>query len=293
MTGVYSNHHIITMPNGPVSVYESGGKTAPPVLLLHGAMYDEARLIWYHLAPFLSKTRRVLAIDFPRHGRSRPWEGPADPACLNQVIGKVVEHFGLPPLPFIGLSMVGGVTIGYMLQNPGQVTGAVLLGPGGLGHKIPNQFFGWLFTNIPGALSAMTRYYGNMSIDKVRKMLTSMLNNGENTQALDDLVVLMMEEAALKLKYREKCMDDWQLSYSAPFRLKLNYLPELHKLKCPTLWLRGENDPLISQRDMEEAARSAPQGELRVVKNSGHLLPLEQPALVNELTARFLAEKGI
>ena len=120
-----------------------------------------------------------------------------------------------------------------------------------------------------------------------------MLHDGENTSSLEDLVCLMMEEASRKLQNTEKCMDDWQLAYTAPFRLKLNYLPESHKLSCPTLWLRGENDPLISQSDMELAARSAPNGELKVVKNAGHLLPLEQPDEVNRLISGFLTDNRI
>lgn len=285
---VYSKHHMLTSDGGPVSVYESGDERLPPVLLLHGAMYDEARMIWYHLAPYLSKSRRVFAIDFPRHGQSRPWTGFVGQNCLHQVVEEVIRHFALPPLPIIGLSMGGGIAIGYALEHPGQVTGAVLLGPGGLGDKVKGQFLSWTYIKIPGALLALTRYYGKLSHEKMRKTMAKLLHDGENSPGFEDLTAILSEEAKLKWKYKEKSLDDWQSEGMAPFKLKINFLPELHRLKCPALWIRGENDPLVGQSVMEEAARQAPNGKLIVVKNAGHLLPLEQPEEVNKAIEDFL-----
>ena len=289
---VYSKHHVLTSTGGPVSVYESGDEHAPAVLLLHGAMYDESRFIWYYLAPFLSKSRRVFAVDFPRHGQSRPWEGMVDQGRLNRVIGDVIAHFSLPPLPLVGLSMGGGAAIGYMLEHPEQVTGAVLMGPGGLGDKISNQFLSWLFAKTPGALMATTRYYGNLSPEKMCKTMASMLHQKEAASNLDDLTALLLEEAKLKWKHREKSMDDWQLQGLAPFKLKINFLPELHRISCPTLWLRGENN-LVGQSVMEEAASVTPNGKLIVIKEAGHLLPLEQPEEVSRAVGEFLLSHHI
>lgn len=283
--GVYEQHHLLDLPMGPISVYESGDKNYPPVILLHGAMYDEARLIWYHLAQHLSKFRRVIAIDFPRHGGSRPWTGTVDQNCLNQILEEVIHEFALPPLPLIGLSMGGGVAIGFTLKNPDRVTGLVLMGPGGLGDKMPYQFLSWAFTKVPGTL--VTRYYSKLSPEKMRKTMASLFAEGENTRNFDNLIALFAEEAQRKWKYRENSLDDWQLELMAPFKLKINFIPELHRLTQPVLWIRGENDHLISQRDMEEAVKRTPKGKLIVIENAGHLLPLEQPDEVNKAVEDF------
>lgn len=156
---IYSKHHMLKVAGNPISVYESGEEDFPPVLLLHGAMYDEARFIWYHLAPELSRTRRVFALDFPRHGSSRPWPGNVNREILCKAVEEVILHFDLAPLPLIGLSMGGAVATEYMLVHPEQTTGAVLMGPGGLGDKVANQFLSWLFIKIPGVLAAITKYY--------------------------------------------------------------------------------------------------------------------------------------
>ena len=148
---IYEKHSILTFEGGPVCVYEAGEENMPPVLLLHGAMYDEARFIWHHLAPALSRTRHVFAIDFPRHGKSRPWNGTVGQESLLYAVKEVIEHFSLAPLPFIGLSMGGSIAIVYALKYPGQVTGGIFMGPGGLGDKVPNQFFIMAYYKNPGS----------------------------------------------------------------------------------------------------------------------------------------------
>lgn len=290
---IYDRHSLINLEGGPISVYESGEQSLPPILLLHGAMYDEARLTWYHLAPFLAKTRRVIALSFPRHGASRPWTGFADQNCLIQVTAEVIRHFDLPPLPLVGLSMGGAVSVGFALNNPNRVTGLVLMGPGGLGDKVKSQFWSWAFVKTPGALAAITQYYGKMRPEKLRKSLASVFTGGLYTPDYDDLIELLTEEARLKWKFREKPMDDWQLSGLAPFRLKMNLLPELHRLSCPSLWMHGKNDKLVSQKDMEQAAAISPSGSFIQVDNAGHLLPLDQPDAVNKTVSDFLTLNSI
>jgi len=284
---VYSKKHMLAMDGGPVCVYEAGDESLPPVLLLHGAMYDEARFIWHHLAPALAATRHVLAVDFPRHGQSRPWVGKLGQDTLVEVVHEVIGHFSLPPLPLIGLSMGGSVAIGYALKYPEQVSGGVFMNPGGLGEKVTRQLSSWLFTKTPGALKALTKYYARLAPEKMRQSVVRMLETREESPDIDDLTAVLCEEARRKKQYDELPMDDWQLEALAPFRLKLNFLPELHRMKCPALWLRGVNDPLVGQAVMEEAARLT-NGSLRIVENAGHVLPLEQPEAVFQIVSEFI-----
>src|SRR5512136_213880 len=58
-------------------VYDAGGGTATPMLLIHG-LGDEADT-WRHLVTPLSAERRVIALDLPGFGRS---DQPARPYTL-------------------------------------------------------------------------------------------------------------------------------------------------------------------------------------------------------------------
>ena len=242
---LYEKHHLVHFAEGPISVYESGNESFPAVLLLHGAMYDESRLIWHNLVPVLSEKMHVLAIDFPRHGLSRPWKGNVSKEVLNRIVDQIVESFKLKPVLLIGLSMGGGVSIEYMLEYQNKVKGAILMAPGGLGDRIKNQFLSWLFVKTPGILPFFTRYYGKLTDEKYRDVAKKLLHEGEKTKDFEIIVQLIKEEAKRKAEGKEMSMDDWQLNYLAPFKLKLNYLNELHRIKVPILWL--ENDPLVGR----------------------------------------------
>jgi pimeloyl-ACP methyl ester carboxylesterase len=285
---IYGKHHMLTLAGGPVSVYESGGNGFPPVLLLHGAMYDESRLIWHNLAPVLAETMHVFAIDFPRHGSSRPWKGNVSKELLDGIVDRAIDFFRLAPVALIGLSMGGGVSIEYMLNHQDKVKCAVLMGPGGLGDRVNNQFWSWLFTKIPGALTALTKYYGRLSDEKFRGLAKKILHDGDTSRDFEVIVGLMKEEARRKAEAMESSMDDWQTDHIAPFKLKINYLPELHRIQVPLLWMRGEEDPLVGHEQVAEAARKSPNSEFVEIKGAGHLLPLEQPEEVNAQVLAFL-----
>lgn len=290
---LFERHRVIWLAGGPVAVHEAGAEDAPPVLLLHGAMYDESRFIWRHLVPVLKSWRRVVAIDLPRHGGSRPWSGIVGSDCLTAVVEAVVQELGLPPMPMIGLSMGGAVAINYGLRHPERVTAGVYLGPGGLGDRVANQFLSWLFVKTPGALRSLAWYYGRQTKQQMKKLVCQMLEGHPDDAVLDELTEVLCEEAGQKHTNRERAMDDWQLEGLAPFCLRFNLLPELHRLNFPTLWLRGQNDPLVGQAVMEQAASLAPNSALRVVEHAGHLLPLEQPEEVNRLITEFLQNNGV
>ena len=86
---------MLTVCGGPVCVYEAGESDCAPIVLLHGAMYDESRFIWDALFPALSERYHVFAIDTPRHGGSRPWEGELDRARLLEILTETFSLLGL------------------------------------------------------------------------------------------------------------------------------------------------------------------------------------------------------
>ena len=56
----------------PIAVFESGSRSAPPVVLVHGATADHTT--WRTSGPLLGARRRLLAID--RRGRGASGDGP-------------------------------------------------------------------------------------------------------------------------------------------------------------------------------------------------------------------------
>lgn len=66
-------------------------------------------------------------------------------------------------------------------------------------------------------------------------------------------------------------------------------LQALNKLKAPTYVVGGDSDKLVSQSDLKALAQAIPGAELRIVPESGHMVPLEQEARFNLLLERWLS----
>jgi len=300
-------HHCFEVCDGPLSVYEAGDATQPCVVMLHGAMYDESRLIWDQLFPFLSSSYHLYAIDTPRHGKSRPWQGFLSRERLMEILEVAIAHLGLERFSMVGLSMGGALCIDFAARHPEKVVSMALFKPGGLGETVDSQFITWLYIKTPGLLRYLNKRYVKKDRTGVFKVLESLYVGGSKPTDPDRLAGILEDEIQGKHKYAENDLDDWQLSAMAPFKLKWNLLDTIPLIQCPTLWLRGAQSVLVKQHEMERAVEltvssnagvAKARTELRtgartgasllVIENAGHMLPLEQPEQANIAVKEFL-----
>jgi pimeloyl-ACP methyl ester carboxylesterase len=285
---------VYTLLGGPVCVYEAGKKDRPAVVLLHGAMYDESRFIWDQMFPALSRAYHVFAIDTPRHGGSRPWEGIFDRQRLQEILAELFTQLKLTRFCIVGLSMGGGLAIEYAAQHPEQIVSMALFEPGGLGEHVDAQLFTWLYLKTPSMLRLLSKIYAKYDLAAVEKLLRTIYTKGTNPTAPARLAQILTDEIRGKHTFGERDMDDWQIGAIGPFQLKWNLLDEIPKIQCPTLWLRGAESKLVKQDEMERATRlmlkSGREAELIVIPMAGHILPLEQPEQANRAVLDFLAK---
>ena len=286
--------HKLTVLGGPICVYEAGASDRPAVVLLHGAMYDESRFIWDSMFPALSERFHVFALDTPRHGGSRPWEGELDRARLLEILEATIEQLELQRFCIVGLSMGGGLAIEYAAKHPAQVCAMALFEPGGLGDHVDWQLFTWLYLKTPGMLHLLSWLYVKYDLPAVEKLMNTIFTKGTKPSAPDRLARILKDEIAGKYACHERDMDDWQIGAIRPFSLRWNLLREIEEISCPTLWLRGAESKLVKQSEMERAVQLARKhgaaAELIVVPNAGHILPLEQPERANAEVLKFLIE---
>jgi pimeloyl-ACP methyl ester carboxylesterase len=64
--------------------------------------------------------------------------------------------------------------------------------------------------------------------------------------------------------------------------------PFLDKIKIPTLLLAGEFDAMTPPSMMKEIASKISGAEFKIVPNSGHMSPIENPDFVNKAIGKFL-----
>jgi len=105
--------------------YDVGGD-GPPVLLLHGWIF-QSDLNWYRTyEPLIAAGYRVLAIDHRGHGRGLRAEQPFRLSECAADAAAVVDRLGCGPVTAIGYSMGGAIAQLMGRDHAAQVSGLVL-----------------------------------------------------------------------------------------------------------------------------------------------------------------------
>ncbi len=258
---------VLERPGGRL-VYEATGE-GPAVVLVHGFGLD--RRMWDPQAEYLAARFLVVRYDCRGFGASGPFD-PAVPYTHADDLVALLDHLGLGRPALAGLSFGGRVVLQTALAAPDRVHGLVLLdavldgvawdreSEAGLGEValavqaggVPAGRAAWL----AHPLFAAARQEPGLA-----RRLAAMVGGypGQHWLGLDP--------------HRQVPPD--------PF-------DALEHVAAPTLVAVGEHD-VPGFREMSAVlARRIPGAEHRVVAGAGHMVNMEQPAVVNELLARFL-----
>lgn len=288
MGTAFDEHTDLTVCGGPVRLYRAGD-TGPALLLLHGAMLDTGPGVWHDIVDRLSSDHRVHVIDLPRHGGSRPWRGVLDAAFFDRFLLELLDALELPRAALIGLSMGGGVAVGFALAHPERVSALVPVGPGGIGAKRPYQFLTWATLRTPGLLR-LTSWMLARFPGYVRSSMAANLTAGPDTVGFERIVAGAVAEARAKNRHGERALDDWQICAYGPRAMRLDYTPRLHRLRVPTLWVRGADDPLVGEAELRAAHAATPGSRFVTIPDAGHIVTYDQPEEFTALVREFLAE---
>src|SRR5512140_2516120 len=106
--------------------YLCAGDGGTTVILLHGGGVDCAALSWGGFLPELAENYRVIAPDLPGYGET---DRPDVPYSMNyyiQFLAGFLDQLGTPCATLAGISMGGGIALGFALSNPARVEKLVL-----------------------------------------------------------------------------------------------------------------------------------------------------------------------
>ncbi|SDK84567.1 alpha/beta fold hydrolase [Nonomuraea jiangxiensis] len=261
--------HDAIIENRPVhlAVRDHGGDGAP-VLLLHGL--GGTLLHWDAVAPLLTGSHRVLAMDLRGHGLSGdgPWEWEA---VLDDVQA-VVDHFGLDAPLVVGHSLGGMIAILWALRHPD--------GPG--------------IVNLDGLRSSETapRHYAGVEEEELTALLAELkavfdAQAAAMAQPLPETHAAMFPQRALRTTdagayVRPDAALAAQIRYDPHFQ---DSVPALAGIRCPALFvLATENLPGLPGRvgELMPALRAGIRRDLLpLVENRPHLRVLELAASHN------------
>lgn len=260
------------------------GETGAPVLLLSGAGIDNALLSWRHLIPVLGESHRAIALDWPKQGRSRPWNGVADHPRMLRCVTETLDAFEIDRAHLVGLSQGGALALATAIEHPDRVDRVVALAPGGIISFPPivHQLL-WLTARSRLLNETLPR-----RMFRTREQITRFLRASLFAAPVDDfedVVDEIMEEARHGVG-----ASDWQKHSIGPWRMKVDLRPRLHEITAPTLFIQGDRDKGVRPKHTIRAAGLVPGARLEMLEGHGHWTNRQSPEIVNRMIVDFLAE---
>jgi pimeloyl-ACP methyl ester carboxylesterase len=260
------------------------GAAGPPVLLLHGSAFDAAGVSFASAMATLGTDCRVFAPDLPGFGDSDPMPGGWGFADYSAFLSPLLTELGLGRTSLVGISMGGGIALGFALDSPQHVERLVLIDSACLSNAIPGGRSTWLTVHFPG-LSALQWRILASSPRAMRWALRRAIPHrpGGVTPALLDHVMKVMRKPGAAAAFRK-----WERREVGWQGLRTSYVDRLASLAVPTLILHGADDPLLPVAVAERAHRLIPGSRLEIIPNCAHLAPLDQPEAVSRALRAFL-----
>lgn len=219
--------------------------TSWPFLLIHGAGASAA--IWMMVMARLGRVGRVVAIDLPGHGPSPPLEDKPQPAIADyrQATGELAALTGLGRSVLVGHSMGALVAIEAALAWPDKVAGLVLCAAA---PRLPVS---------RDLMKVIDDDYPRFPAWLAERAFSAAVKPGLRRAFVAAGVAA--PQAVTRADF--EAIDGLDLS------------GHLEKLRCPIIWLDGADDRIVGER-------AASPGEHRLLRDVGHLVPIEAPGEV-------------
>jgi len=250
-----------------------------PLVLLHGVGLDAASVSWKHAIPALADDHRVLAPDLPGHGESDKPDIRYTTEYYIAALEAFVDELGLDGVQLAGISMGGGIALGYALENdPDRLA---LVNSYGLGTDAYWRPAAAIALRTPGVDQLL---WNTMGINRgtVRETLRAYVTQADET-FVDELHAVLQDDDC------GRTLRSWQRSEFRTTGFRTCYREQLADLEIPTLLVHGSDDPLLPASWSRKADDRLPDSELHLFEDCGHWPPRERPTTFNDVLAAFLA----
>lgn len=257
-------YEIIEVPTkyGKVNIIASGDKKNPPVFLIH-AMGVTATM-WFSNVAELSKTQRVYAIntigDLGKSELTDLDNYPGNGQNYSEWLNEIMEELNINKCDVIGASMGGWISMHFAVYSPEKINKLILLGPMGIKANtfgVMRRLFKVLFFPTQKNKESLTKWCLGDN-QKVNDEMAEYMNTAMNCEGKMPIPKLIKKK-------------------------------QLEKINANTLLVLGKFDNPIGnpERNSKFAKKHIPNLKIEIV-NTGHLMSMENPELINSLIIDFL-----
>jgi pimeloyl-ACP methyl ester carboxylesterase len=246
---------------------------------------------WSENIPALGQRGRVIAVDLPGFGRSRPLPGRYSIEAFADAIAELCRRLRLPPAVFLGHSLGGPLAVRFATRHPGLARAIVLvagtvdvfaetLGGRHLGRNLrrhPRTVASTYFEVLTAALPApgvLRRQISRRAA--LRRLLLWPYLHRPAALATDSVGLLVDGVGARGV---------------LPTALAVGRLcpgKGLGELRCPVMAIGADHDPISPLADLKAFAEAVPAARAVVLEGTGHMLMLERPDAFNTEITSFL-----
>lgn len=269
LTNSLSQANYFIVESGYVNVeggklfYEVAGK-GDNIVLLHDGMVN--RQIWDDQFPILSENYRVVRYDRRGYGKS---SDPQEKYSLIEDLNQVLKQLKIDKAILFGMSSGGRLALDFTITYPEKVNGLVLVGAVVAGFGYTSHM-----TNRGGHFNPQAYLSDSDGVNKYFIMDDPYEIYSGNIKAKEKVMKL--------LPYLAR---DNRVPTRPPEKVAVKCLSEI---KVPALILVGEYDIPDVHAHAGVINAGITNSKREIIPKSGHLIPVEQPEVFNEVVMNFL-----
>jgi 3-oxoadipate enol-lactonase len=260
--------------SGAMLAVDDRGDGAPAILFIHGFPFDHA--LWRHQLGMFSGWRRI-APDLRGAGVSSvpgAPDGYSIARYANDLI-QLLDASGIAHAVVCGLSMGGYILFELLRRHPARVRAAVLCNTKAAADSAEAR-------RDRDAMAALARNEGTDAVaDKLLPRVLARATLDQKSQVVNEVKRMIICQPVAGVVGALRALRD-----------RVDSTPLLPTIRVPVLVVAGDDDQIAPANGMEEMAGTIHGARFVLIKDAGHVTPLEQPLALNTALEDFLADLG-
>ena len=266
-----------------IMVFNKHVDTDKKVVFLHGGGLDNAMLSWEEVIELMGNQYDIYAIDLLGYGKSDKPDIEYTIPMYVEFLQNILQQLNIEKTNLVGLSLGGGISIGFSLKFPQIVNKLVLVGSYGLCTKMPFHKISRWYVN--SSLNAKSYDWMRKNKKMVKWSIESNLIGDKNkiSDELVNTIYNLLKEPRINLLF-----ESFQRYELGKKQLTTDLVSHLNELEMPVLIVNGEKDTLVPAKAAKDANIAIDCSQLHIMKGCKHWPQKERPEEFVKVLENFL-----